>query len=466
MGLGGRYKEAVAFSITFFIACAISDDVKVENLVGGGSSDNMIAVKVALAFVEAVQRNEADILDLKHDWSENVLDEINFLPATLYKTGSNVLDPKSEFKHTCELVQYVSYGEHIYRRDTYVKYVDIDKTANSVKGVNSRLAPEYQEEHRKKLHELMRLSIEEIERAGGKVSSTSIPAAGQAMEQPVNQPAPPVVANQPEKAPVSPNAAAIKRLEQTATAIADFGVALLGDYERDMDTAIQEFLNADSPDYSPQIRTEHKKLWKAMISVKIAKTNHSGDRTTDLLFLSKKTDEFADSVERYSLLRDKEIERLKSGGKVSETAAQSTPTTKQPAGGVQFTAEEQKQFTAEERAEIEKFCANNGSDVKAVDKDGKTLLHKAVVNGNIVAVKFLVARGADVHAKAKDDFTPLHFTLVASERDVEIAQFLVSKGADINAKGMNDATPLDLAKVMNKTAMVEYLESIGAKSGQ
>lgn len=78
---------------------------------------------------------------------------------------------------------------------------------------------------------------------------------------------------------------------------------------------------------------------------------------------------------------------------------------------------------------IDKFTELFGSDVKATDEDGLTLLHKASAIGNIDVVKHLVSKGAEVNAKGKEDFTPLH---MAMGKNVEIAKYLVSRGADIN----------------------------------
>ena len=173
------------------------------------------------------------------------------------------------------------------------------------------------------------------------------------------------------------------------------------------------------------------------------------------------------------------------------------------------------QFTAEEQAEIDKFIAENGSDVKAVNKNGFTLLHQAAGLGQITVVEFLVSKGADVNAKNNNGYTPLHQAaydghvevvkfLVSEEANVkakdkdggtplhsaalmgnvEVAKFLVSKGVDVNAKNNNGKTPLDMAKGLVKelkelgklskeakelgkeienTAMIEYLKSVGGR---
>ena len=160
--------------------------------------------------------------------------------------------------------------------------------------------------------------------------------------------------------------------------------------------------------------------------------------------------------------------------------------------------------TTANRGEVKVFCDMYGSDVKAVDNDGKTLLHKvakrdvavakflisrgANVNaenekgwtplhsvaaettptnrGDVAVVKLLVSAGANMNAKTNDGMTPLH--MAANSGDIAVVKFLVSKGADVNAKTHGGTTPLDLAKGVaerreNGKAIIKYLESMGAK---
>ena len=90
-------------------------------------------------------------------------------------------------------------------------------------------------------------------------------------------------------------------------------------------------------------------------------------------------------------------------------------------------------FTAAEQAKIDRFCEKYGSDVKAVDDIGKTLLYKAAAEWDTTVVQFLVSKGADINAKNNMGFTPLHSA--ATNENVEVIKFLVSQGADINVRG-------------------------------
>lgn len=49
-----------------------------------------------------------------------------------------------------------------------------------------------------------------------------------------------------------------------------------------------------------------------------------------------------------------------------------------------------------------------GEKLNATDKEGLSLLHRAVRANDIKAVTFLLDNGADINIKGKDEFTPLH----------------------------------------------------------
>ena len=87
-------------------------------------------------------------------------------------------------------------------------------------------------------------------------------------------------------------------------------------------------------------------------------------------------------------------------------------------------------FTAsDEQDDIHLFCAECGTDVKATDGDGKTLLHTAAECGNLPVVKFFVLEGADVNAKDNDGKTP--FDLAKDKENAEVVEYLESVGAKL-----------------------------------
>ncbi|HIE53972.1 MAG TPA: ankyrin repeat domain-containing protein, partial [Chromatiaceae bacterium] len=83
---------------------------------------------------------------------------------------------------------------------------------------------------------------------------------------------------------------------------------------------------------------------------------------------------------------------------------------------------------------------DQGADVNAANKYGKTALMMAAENGNLAAVSLLLARGADVNRKTVADCTAL--TLAAENGEPEVTALLIERGADLEARTRAGTTPL------------------------
>jgi ankyrin repeat protein len=103
-----------------------------------------------------------------------------------------------------------------------------------------------------------------------------------------------------------------------------------------------------------------------------------------------------------------------------------------------------------------------GADVEAKDPGaGASVLHYAVMKGEMPLVGLLVQRGADVNSRTKSGTTPLHTAVLY--RRTEIAEYLIDKGADVNAKSSSGATPLGLALAANFHTLEKMLRTKGAR---
>src|SRR3546814_5633086 len=83
------------------------------------------------------------------------------------------------------------------------------------------------------------------------------------------------------------------------------------------------------------------------------------------------------------------------------------------------------------------------SDVFSSDLDifgYNSPLHMAVGEGNLEAVKHLIALGADINAKDGLGNTPLYKAV--EKENVELARLLIDKGANIDDKDISNNTLL------------------------
>lgn len=104
----------------------------------------------------------------------------------------------------------------------------------------------------------------------------------------------------------------------------------------------------------------------------------------------------------------------------------------------------------------------NGSDVNAIDREGRSALFYAVQDGNVSVVDELLKNGANVNIKDSALETPLHFA--ARSYQFDAAKLLLDNGAIVDAQDANGNTPLSRAVYDSKGrgSVIQLLLSFGS----
>jgi ankyrin repeat protein len=96
------------------------------------------------------------------------------------------------------------------------------------------------------------------------------------------------------------------------------------------------------------------------------------------------------------------------------------------------------------------------------DRDGRTELHHAVIDGHLEIVRSLLAAGGDVTVQDKAGWTPLHFA--AQRGAIEIATLLIQHKAGVDVQDTFGNTPLLRAvfESRGRGEMIALLRRAGA----
>lgn len=105
----------------------------------------------------------------------------------------------------------------------------------------------------------------------------------------------------------------------------------------------------------------------------------------------------------------------------------------------------------------------SGISVDACSETGETALHAAAARGHALVVQLLLRSGASPHNSETVGFTPLHFT--AQNGDVRSGGALVEAGALVDASDQMGRAPLHLAAARGHAPMVAMLCARGAVAG-
>ena len=97
-----------------------------------------------------------------------------------------------------------------------------------------------------------------------------------------------------------------------------------------------------------------------------------------------------------------------------------------------------------------------------IDRDGRSELHYAALEGNGPLVRKILHAGHDVNIQCKQGWTPLHYA--AQEIALDAAKELISAGANIELKDIHGNSPLWRAVMASRGdgSIIQLLLSAGA----
>lgn len=99
------------------------------------------------------------------------------------------------------------------------------------------------------------------------------------------------------------------------------------------------------------------------------------------------------------------------------------------------------------------------TDMGNTPEDSAEALREAASEGDLPALKALIATGVDVNSVDDNDDTALHYACRANM--LASVKALLAAGANVNAKNESATTPLSLAHEYQSAAVVEWMESEG-----
>ncbi len=123
--------------------------------------------------------------------------------------------------------------------------------------------------------------------------------------------------------------------------------------------------------------------------------------------------------------------------------------------GLQITHKKEKENFLERLVFLLKFRI----DITTIDKDGKTIFHKAVIADDIDVIEKLLTKKTNLDIKDKQGRTALYHT--QWKGNYKIARLLIAAGANINEADNSGFTILNYAVILGHTKLVIILISSG-----
>lgn len=104
---------------------------------------------------------------------------------------------------------------------------------------------------------------------------------------------------------------------------------------------------------------------------------------------------------------------------------------------------------------IARILVDRGANLESVNVDGMTVLHSALLTGNVKLIKMFIERGADVKAVDNCGKTVLHFLAESKLENVDVAEQLLTMGLPVNQpENKCNLEPLHVALLTGKEKMV------------
>ena len=130
------------------------------------------------------------------------------------------------------------------------------------------------------------------------------------------------------------------------------------------------------------------------------------------------------------------------------------------AHGADITTELNNAVVADDQTRVAYLLEKKHASVTAIDLQGETPLHHAVIMASPAMVQFLIAHGADVNQRDRDGWTPI---MTAAYLDkAEDVKILAAHGADLNAQSSQNLTALGVATQYGKNDAALALIELGA----
>lgn len=90
-------------------------------------------------------------------------------------------------------------------------------------------------------------------------------------------------------------------------------------------------------------------------------------------------------------------------------------------------------FSSIDTEKLVRLITGKDADMQARDSRGRTVLHHAVIQGQVQLAEIALKKGADVNAADNEDLTPLLAAACVREAD-KLLPLLIKHGADVSAK--------------------------------